>query len=101
MSAQVDEFLKRHPALARWRRLPHAQPQFSDAEVLTIALLQGVLAVATLKQTYRLIARNWRSAFPSLPTYKQWVTRLHHLWPQVGQVLATTCGHAPARRGYI
>jgi len=38
----VDEFLKTHPRLAHGRRSPHAQPQFSDAEVLTIALLQGV-----------------------------------------------------------
>lgn len=98
----VDEFLQTHPALARWRRSPHAQPQFSDAEVLTIALLQGVFAVATLKQTYRLVAQNWRSAFPALPSYKQWVARVHHLWPQVGRVLATTCGHAPsAARLYL
>ncbi len=47
----VDDFFKTHPGLARWRRSPHAQPQFSDAEVLTIALLQGVFEVATLKQT--------------------------------------------------
>ncbi len=80
----VDEFLKTHPALAYWRRSPHAQPHFSDAEVLTIALLQGVFEVATLQQTYRLVARNWGSAFPSLPTYKQWVARFHHWWPQVG-----------------
>jgi transposase len=98
----VDEFLQTHQALARWRRSPHAQPQFSDAEVLTIALLQGVFAVATLKQTYRLIARNWRSAFPALPSYKQWVARLHQLWPQVGRVLAATCGHPPsAARLYL
>ncbi len=52
----VDEFLQPHPALAHWRRSSHAQPQFSDAEVLTIAFLQGGLAVATLKQTYRFCA---------------------------------------------
>jgi hypothetical protein len=98
----VDEFLQTHPALARWRRSPHAQPQFSDAEVLMIALLQGVFAVATLKQTYRLVARNWRSAFPALPSYKQWVARVHQVWPQVGRVLAATCGHAPsATRLYL
>src|SRR5712691_9587125 len=98
----VDEFLKTHPALARWRRSPHAQPQFSDAEVLTVALLQGVFEVATLKQTYRLVARNWRRAFPHLPSYKQWATRLHHLLPHVGWLLATTCGHAPtAARLYL
>jgi transposase len=98
----VDEFFKTHPTLARWRRSPHAQPQFSDAEVLTLALLQGVVAVATLKQTYRLVARNWRSAVPCLPTYNQWVARLHQLGPQVGRVLASTCGHAPsAARLYL
>jgi len=98
----VDECLKRHPALARWRRSPHAQPQFSDAEVVTIALLQGVFGVATLKQTYRLVARNWESAFPTLPTYQQWVARLHQLGAQVGRILATTCGHAPgAARLYL
>lgn len=47
----VDDFLKTHPGLAQWRRSPHAQPHFSDAEVLTIALLQGAFDVATLKQT--------------------------------------------------
>jgi hypothetical protein len=90
----VDEFLKQHPALAHWRHSPHAAPQFSDAEVLTIALVQGVFEVATLKQTYRLIAQNWGPAFPRLPSYKQWLTRLHHLLPQVGRLLATTCAHA-------
>jgi Transposase DDE domain len=98
----VDEFLKRHPALAHWRRSPHAWPQFSDAEVLTLALLQGVFAVATLKQTYRLVTRNWRSAFPALPTYPQWIARLHQVGPQVGRVLASTCGHAAtAARFYL
>src|SRR5712691_4815122 len=98
----VDAFWKTHPALACWRRSPHAQPHFSGAEVLTIALLQGVFAVATLKQTYGLVARNWGSAFPSLPTYKQWVARLHPLGPHVGRLLAATCGPAPtAARLYL
>ena len=98
----VDEFLKMHPALASWRRSPHAWPQCSDAEVLTIALLQGVFAVATLKQTYRLVMRNWRSAFPCLPTYQQWIARLHQVGPHVGRVLASTCGHATtAARLYL
>src|SRR5437867_9321384 len=98
----VDEFFKGQARLAQWRRSPHAQPQFSDAEVLTVALLQGVLEVATLKQPYRLVAQKWRAAFPQLPSYKQWVSRLHHLRPLVGQVLGTTCGHAlTAARLYL
>jgi transposase len=98
----VDEFLKHHPAVGQWRHSPHAHPQFSDAEVLTVALLQGVLEVATLKQTYRLVAQNWRAAFPHLPSYQQWLARLHQLLPQVGRVLAATCGHArTAARLYL
>lgn len=98
----VDEFLKAHPALAHWRRSPHAHPQFSDAEVVTIALLQGVFEVATLKQTYRLVAQNWQRAFPCLPTYPQWLARVHQMLPQVGRLLAATWGHAPsAARLYL
>jgi transposase len=98
----VDDFLKTHPHLAQWRHSPHARPHFSDAEVLTIALVQNVLEVATLKQTYRLVAQNWRPAFPHLSSYKQWLTRLHHLLPQVSSLLATTCGHAlQAARLYL
>jgi hypothetical protein len=98
----VDEFCKTRPALAHWRRSPHAQPQFSDAEVLSMALWQGVLEVATLKQPYRLVAENWRAAFPALPSYHQWLPRLHHLLPHVGELLAATCGHRPsAARLYL
>lgn len=98
----VDEFFKTHPGWAQWRRSPHAQPQFSDAEVLTIALLQGVFEVATLKQTYRLVAQNWWTAFPQLPSYKQWLTRVHQLLFQVGRLLITTCTHpCPAARLYL
>lgn len=98
----IDDCFKAQPALAQWRRSPYARPHFSDAEVLTIALLQGVLEVATLKQTDRLVAHNWHRAFPHLPSYKQWVTRGHHLLPHVGRLLATTCRHAPtAARLYL
>ena len=98
----IDDVLKSHPALTRWRRSPYAHPRFSDAEVVTLALLQGVFAVATLKQTYRLVAQNWRSAFPALPTYQQWLARVHQLGPHVGRILACTCSHAPrAARLYL
>src|SRR4030095_13875099 len=87
----VDEFLQTHPAVAQWRHSPYARPQFSDAEVLTIALLQGVFEVATLKQTYRLVAQNWPTAFPYRSSYKQWLPRWPHLLPQVGRLWAATC----------
>ncbi len=89
----VDDFLKARPRLLRWRRSPHAYPHFTDAEVLTIALLQGVFGVASLKQTYRLVAYNWQAAFPRLPSYAQWLNRLHRLSAQSTELLLSTCAH--------
>ena len=82
----VDDFLKAHTGLAQWRRSPNAAPAFSDAEVITIGLMQSFLAVASLKQTYNLIAENFASAFPKLCSYQQWLARLHHLSPMIGRL---------------
>lgn len=90
----VDDYLRAHPTLARWRRSPHSGPRFTDSEVITIALLQGPLGVASLKQTYRMGAQKWHAAFPRLPTYTQWSNRLHQLSSQVGALLEATGGHA-------
>jgi hypothetical protein len=83
----IDDFLTAHPALANWRGSNNHEPEFTDAEVITIGLLQGCLGVASLKQTYRLVKNNWRDAFPKLPSYSRWLARLHqvsfllaHLW---------------------
>ena len=72
----VDDFCQTRPDLAAWRHSPHQQPAFADAEVLTIALLQSGLEVASLKQTYHLIAANYRTAFPCLCSYSPWIARV-------------------------
>src|SRR3982750_2937835 len=86
----VDDFLTTHPSLAQGRQSPHDRPAFADAEVLTLALSQGCLGVASLKQTYRLIAHNYRSAFPCLCSYPQWIARLQSLTAQINALLITT-----------
>ena len=75
----VDDHLKRNPALAQWRESNNDLPLFSDAEVLTIALSQGLLGVQSLKETHQKIRDNHRAAFPHLPTYQRWLARLHGL----------------------
>lgn len=84
----VTDFEASHPTLTRWRRSNNNRPLFTDAEVITIALMQHVLGVATLKQTYRLIANNWSGAFPHLCSYAQWLSRLHALSAVVGHLIA-------------
>jgi hypothetical protein len=79
----VDDFCRARPAWAAGRHSPHQRPLFSDAAVLTIALLQGCLGVASWKQTYRLVAANWRAAFPYLCSYSQWMARLQVLTAQI------------------
>ncbi len=96
----VDDFLHAHPALARWRRSPNDQPAFSDAEVLTVALAQGCLRVATLKQTHRLIGRNWHLAFPRLCSYAHWIARLHHLAPAISALLVATAQLPPGAAAF-
>jgi Transposase DDE domain len=86
----MDDFLTAHPALAQWRQSPHDQPAFADAEVLTIALLQGCLGVASRKQTYRIVAHNCRSAFPRLCSYQQWMARLQVLTVPIRALLSAT-----------
>jgi hypothetical protein len=36
----IDDYLKAHPQRAGWRSSPNCRPAFTDAEVLTIALMQ-------------------------------------------------------------
>jgi transposase len=92
----VDDYLKAHPAQAQWRRSPHPDPAFTDAEVITIAVLQGCLGVATLKQAYQFVAANHRAAFPRLTSYPQWLARLHALSGLVGRLLQAAGNHLPA-----
>jgi DDE family transposase len=91
----VDDYLKAHPASARWRRSAHHQPRFSDAEVITIALLQHCFGCATLKKAYELTRDNWRAAFPRLCSYQQWLSRLHQLSGLVGQLVRSVALDLP------
>jgi transposase len=93
----IDDFLRTHPAWAQWRQSNNANPKFSDAEVLTIALMQGYFGCATLKQAYLLVKANASPAFPHLCSYQQWIARLHALEPLVGRlVLASAADQANA-----
>ena len=83
----VDDYLRTHPQRAQWRRSPHRRPRFTDAEVITIALLQPSFGCATLKKAYELVRDNWLPAFPHLCSYQQWLSRLHRLSGLVGELV--------------
>jgi hypothetical protein len=85
-----DDFLTAPPRLADGRQSPHDTPAFADAEVLTLALWQGCLGVASLQQTYRLVAHHYRSAFPPLCSYPPWIARLQSLSAPLSALLMAT-----------
>src|SRR5689334_10548054 len=91
-----------HPGLAAWRQSNNSQPQFTDAEVLTIALMQGYFRTPTLKRTFLLVLANDPPAFPCCCTYKQWLARLHRLSQQLGWLLKGLAqNHASDRPFYL
>lgn len=95
----VSDYLATHPSVREWRRSNNRLPAFTDAEILTVALMQGYLGCATLKQTYRFIAANERSAFPKLCSYPRFIARLHPLREGVGRLVPAALAHhkMPAR----
>ena len=92
--AIVDDYLKAHPQRAQWRRSNNNRPALSDAEVITIALMQGYFGSSTLARTYALVKANAGGAFPHLCSYKQWLARLHQLTGLIGQMVqAARCSN--------
>src|SRR5215211_782861 len=82
----VDDLLKKQAREGEWRKSNH-KPRFTDAEVLTIALMQSYFRTDTLKRAYLLVKANDPTAFKELPTYKQWLNRLHRLASQTGAMI--------------
>ncbi len=82
----IDDLLKQQPDGGRWRKSNH-QPRFADSEVIVIALMQSYFRTDTLKQTYLLVKANDSRAFPHLPSYQQWMARLHALSGQIGGLM--------------
>ncbi len=98
----IADFFDRHPAMADWRRSNNSQPLFTDAEVLSIALMQGYFRTSTLKRTYLLVLANDPGAFPKCCSYKQWLARLHRLSAQLGLIIEELAhNHATEKQFYL
>ncbi len=82
----VDDYLQSNPKVAAWRRSMGSDPDFTDAEVIVIALTGGYFRTDTLKRTYQLVIANAEGAFPDRAGYKQWIRRLQQLLGQVGRL---------------
>lgn len=82
----VDDCLKSEKNGGQWRKSNH-QPKCTDAEIIAVAMMQSYFSCATLKRTFLLVKANDPSAFPHLPSYKQWLARWHQVTFQMGVIL--------------
>jgi hypothetical protein len=82
----ADDCLKSQANGGNWRK-SNNKPKCTDAEIIALAMMQSYFGTATLKRTYLLVKANDRQAFPALPSYKQWIARLHQLSRQIGVIL--------------
>lgn len=83
----IDDFLKANPNRAAWRKSNNDKPLFTDAEVLTIAQMQPLLGVPTLKRAYLLAKSLFARDFPHRPSYQGFIARLHRLAALEGMLM--------------
>ncbi len=65
--ARVDDVLKEHPELVPWRPKVGIAPKLSDAELMTLAVLQVLQGYAEETRWLRHASVWLRSLFPYLP----------------------------------
>ena len=73
---KIDELLKAAPRLAPWRPVVGIAPQLSDAELVTLAVMQALLGFTSEARWLRYATRQLRHLFPYLPGQSGYNKRL-------------------------
>jgi hypothetical protein len=76
---RIDDLLKAHPQWAPWRPAVGIAPELSDAEVLTLAVLQALLGYVSEAHWLRFARKHMRHLFPYLPGQPGYNKRLRKL----------------------
>jgi hypothetical protein len=76
---RTDDLLKAHPQRAPWRPAIGISPELSDAEVVTLAVLQALLGYVSEARWLRLARKQLRGLFPRLPGQSGYNKRLRKL----------------------
>ena len=76
---RTDDLLKAHPHRAPWRPAVGISPGLSDAEMITLAVLQALLGYVSEARWLRFARRQLRVLFPCLPGQSGYNKRLRKL----------------------
>ena len=77
--ARTDDLLKAFPERAPWRPGTGITPKISDAELLTLAVLQALLGFVSEARWLRFARKHLRHLFPNLPGQPGYNKRLRKL----------------------
>jgi hypothetical protein len=80
---KIDDALKAAPELCRWRPKVGIAPRLSDAELLTLAVMQALLGFTSEARWLRHARTQLRHLFPYLPDQSGYNKRLRAALPQV------------------
>jgi hypothetical protein len=94
---KIDDTLKQAPELQRWRPTVGIAPKLTDAELLTVAVMQALLGYVSEARWLRYARTGLRHLFPYLPRQSGYNKRLGAARPQVIYFIRalaqdTTCG---------
>ncbi len=81
---RVDDALKAEPHRAPWRPRIGLRPRISDAELVTLAVMQALLGFTSEAHWLRYAGENLRELFPHLPKQPGYNKRLRRLGATIG-----------------
>ncbi|MFE5587433.1 IS982 family transposase, partial [Kitasatospora sp. NPDC056531] len=73
---KTDDLLKESPHLAPWRPEIGIEPKLSDAELVTLAVMQALLGYVSERRWIRYASSHLRHLFPYLPGQSGYNRRL-------------------------
>jgi hypothetical protein len=83
----IDDLLKATPQLAPWRPAVGIQPKLSDAELVTLAVMQALLGFVSEARWLRYATRHLGHLFPYLPGQSGYNKRLRRTGELLRQVI--------------
>jgi hypothetical protein len=84
---RVDDALKDDPSLAPWRPRVGISPKLSDAELITLAVMQALLGFVSETRWLRFATLQLRPLFPYVPRQSGYNKRLRKSAPQLLRVM--------------
>jgi hypothetical protein len=83
----IDDLLRQAPQLAPWRPPGGIPPKLSDAELLTLAVMQALLGFTSEARWLRYAGRHLRHLFPYLPGQSGYDKRLRRTAGLLGHLI--------------